>query len=212
LDKTIDDEFFRHIYRLLISHGSIQVILTKHPLPSPDGHLLLGTAPLPIDFDAAEVAGEQIGSAEGLRGRALAFHKEGKEYRTDKETIAANKEAKRLKAKEQKKTASAKARKAAQEEMTDEQEGDALMRFVGANDGGEGAQKVPRDDLAGLLAKWGSRLRIRATDEEIYYRLTGSHQKVCRDSAKARGPSLTQADRQTFPNGFPHIAARCQNP
>lgn len=46
-------------------------------------------------------------------------------------------------------------------------EGEVLLTFVDAD-----------GDLSGLLEKWGNRLRIRCTEDEIYYRLTGSHQKV----------------------------------
>jgi len=164
---------------LLVAHASIEVILTKHPLPSPDGYLQLGTGPLPIDFDVAEAFGDAQDAAEGLRGRALAFHNEGKDFKTDKEAIAANKEAKRQKAKELKGLTGGKAKKAAKVEEAEGPDGEALLTFIGVDDGGQGDQKISKDDLAGLVSKWGSRLRIRATDEEIYYRLTGSRQKVC---------------------------------
>ena len=164
LDASLDQEFFAHIYNLLIAHPAIQVILTKHPLPSPDVPLELGTAPLPDDYvDTASNTADEAAAA--LRGRALAFHNEGKEYKTDKETIAANREAKRQK--------TAVHRVQVKAEMDE-----SLMRFLGDDDGGEGEDGVETRNYVALRKKWGSRLRIRATDQEIYYRLTGSHSKV----------------------------------
>jgi hypothetical protein len=164
LDASVDQEFFSHIYHLLIAHPAIQVILTKHPLPSPDVPLELGTAALPDDYVDAE-GGTAEEAATALRGRALAFHNEGREYKTDKETIAANREAKRQKA--------SLPRTQVKVEMDD-----SLMRFLDVDDGGKDGDRVDKRNYIALRRKWGSRLRIRATDQEIYYRLTGSHSKV----------------------------------
>jgi hypothetical protein len=175
LDASVDHEFFSHIYNLLIVHPAIQVILTKHPLPSPDVPLELGTAPLPDDYvDPSSTTADA--SAAALRGRALAFHNEGREYKTDKETIAANREAKRQKA--------TLPRTQVKVEMDE-----SLMRFLDEDDGGDGEDRVEKRNYIALRTKWGSRLRIRATDQEIYYRLTGSHSKVSRRTVLLHRPT-----------------------
>lgn len=92
---------------------------------------------------------------------------QGREYQTDRETMAANKEAKRLKA--------AQRYKPKPPPLEDQQQ---LLRFLDDDDGGDGEDRVQVSDFARLVEKWGSRLRIRATDQEIYFRLTGSHDRV----------------------------------
>ncbi|KAI9634557.1 uncharacterized protein MKK02DRAFT_9015, partial [Dioszegia hungarica] len=58
------------------------------------------------------------------------------------------------------------------------EDGTVLFTFLDEDDAELGGDPVDKTDLAGLAAKWGSRLRIRCTDDEVYFRLTGSHQKI----------------------------------
>lgn len=39
-------------------------------------------------------------------------------------------------------------------------------------------EEVSIKDYEALSAKWGDRLRIRCTEDEIYFRLTGQHERV----------------------------------
>jgi hypothetical protein len=191
-DPTIDDDAFVYIYTLLITHPSVRVVLATYPLPTPEGKYLLGTAPLPDDFNPpdATLADVDISAMyrEGVRGRQLAYHLAGEEYLTSKQAIE-EKKVQQLKARlEGKKLAKGKGKAEsrnrdgeetplvdADEVKTEESD---LITYVDTDDGGQGEDKVLKSDLRGLTAKWGSRLRLRCTDEEIYFRLTGSHQKV----------------------------------
>ena len=126
---------------------------------------------------------------EGIRGRQMVFHLAGERYRTSKEAV----QDKREKADETRE------RKRQRRPMVDEngagpsnttslddvkmrtmpeETTSGLMRVIGADDGDDKGQSLQRTDLLALEEKWGSRLRIRCTDEEIYFRLVGSHQKV----------------------------------
>lgn len=66
-------------------------------------------------------------------------------------------------------------------------DGESLIRPLRLNDG-EGAS-----DLRSLEEKWGSRLRLQCSDDEIFHRLTGTHQRVCED---AWMPKLTGIELQ----------------
>jgi hypothetical protein len=51
-----------------------------------------------------------------------------------------------------------------------------LFRTIEGDDGGN--PPVNTGDLTGLLERYPSRIRLRGTDDEIYYRLTGSRKRV----------------------------------
>lgn len=193
LDSSLDSSFFTHIFRLLCAHPSIQLIRTSHPLPNPDGNLVPGTAPLRADHIGSSAAQDgpdrQSFVREGIKGRQLAFHLAGEEYRTDKQVVQ-DKRAKADKIREE---------RWVKKQVVDENgagpshdiphkhgrnslnAGGAkgpLLRVLREDDLDVEGKKVIRTDLVGLIEKWGSRLRIRCTDQEIYFRLVGTHQKV----------------------------------
>ena len=59
--------------------------------------------------------------------------------------------------------------------------GEVLFTLLDEDDSllnGPGEEAVFKEDLSGLLQKWGSRLRIRCTDDEVYFRLAGTHIRV----------------------------------
>ena len=58
------------------------------------------------------------------------------------------------------------------------EDGEILFTLVDEDDSALGGEPTLKTDLVGMLQKWGSRLRIRCRDEEIYYRLTGMHERV----------------------------------
>lgn len=68
---------------------------------------------------------------------------------------------------------------------------DELFRVLGDDDGGGPA--IPTTDLAALLARYPGRLRLRCTEDEIYYRLTGSRKRVGYSGAMG----TQEADDQT---------------
>lgn len=127
---------------------------------------------------------------EGFRGRQMAFHLAGETYRTQKEANQDKREFQQKRRKEKKvayrrigrdeNEAGPSNTSLSDDEPLVKYEADTngLYSLLGEDDGdGEGA-RIVRTNLRGLAEKWGSRLRIRCTDDEIYFRLTGSHQKV----------------------------------
>ena len=138
----------------------------------------VGTAPLPQDSITSTLArGDNVGDElvkDNARGRELAFQLAGKEFRSSKEAMKDKKdEQQRAKNK----------RKAAQTgedgtEIEEEEPLEELWTEIVEDDGGQEGDKVLKTDLQSLSAKWGSRLRIRATDDEIYYRLVGQTERV----------------------------------
>lgn len=205
-DATIDDSYFGYIWGSLAHHPSIEVVLARHPLPRPDGTVILGTAPLPDDYvPPAEVAFdiEELYS-KGMRGRQIAYQLAGLEYRTSKQSIQDNKQlhagrkseleaekkvaagvkpagdkgkTKAVKGKEKAASAPMPKTPRIKREGPDVADVAPLIRVL-ADDDGEGDSAILKSDMKGLQERWGSRLRIRCTDQEIYYRLTGSHQQV----------------------------------
>lgn len=109
---------------------------------------------------------------QGVKGRALAYHLFGEEYTSSKDAI----NAKREKIKEQKAKGRAKAattaKKGKKGQISDDLVG--LIRDISEDD----EMGTSKWDLAGLENRWGSRLRLRCTDDEVYFRLTGSHARV----------------------------------
>ena len=155
----------------------MQFVITRHPLIPDDGPFLPGSAPLPFDFDVATAANAALDQdaliAQGVKGLELAFRLAGEEFQNEKESTAATKRVR--------------AASMMQSKNLQEAGGEALLRFIEKDDGGEGEEAVSRADFPGLIAKWGSRLRIRATDDEIFYRLTGSHERVRMSLGPAHG-------------------------
>lgn len=54
-----------------------------------------------------------------------------------------------------------------------------LIRILCEDNGAQRkGEEVSIKDYEALSAKWGDRLRIRCTEDEIYFRLTGQHERV----------------------------------
>jgi hypothetical protein len=177
-----------------------------HSLFHPAGPLL-GSAPLPSDYVPPDFVQDGPGVFErysqGLRGTAISYELAGQKHKKGKEIVKEKVESRmnmlgmdenarrRYRRKEMK---DAKAREDALQmedengagpsgaaafvvdDAEEDQGGDEneLIRALGEYDGGG----VMTADLIAMTAKWGSRLRLRCTDDEIYFRLTGSYQKV----------------------------------
>lgn len=192
-------------------HPSIEIILTLHPLPQSDGSVLLGTAALPEGYVPPDenVADYSELFSQGMRGRQIAYQLAGQVYRTSKQAVQDRREeqhAKRAEEQAEKRVAAAKDKgkakkrvaasapagktkgakaKAAKTETSNVAE---LVRVLQSDDGDAG-QPISVMDLGGLVDRWGSRLRIRCTEAEIYYRLTGSHQEVRLNVARIGRPA-----------------------
>lgn len=162
-----------------MDHPSIRVSLSKEPLAAHDKTVRLGDAPLPDDYEVPAAVRDDVNITEmyqqGVKGRALAYHLFGEEYTSSKDAI----KAKREKFKEQKEKGKGKAATAAKKGKKGQGSGelDGLIRDIGDEDG----MGTSKWDLAGLENRWGSRLRLRCTDDEVYFRLTGSHTRVSAD-------------------------------
>ncbi|WVF70857.1 hypothetical protein IAT40_005651 [Kwoniella sp. CBS 6097] len=194
LDPTLDHDYFSHVWTLLCAHPSIQVILTTEPILLPGGTTEIGTAPLPERWQLPQhVSRGNVDLStlykEGVRGRQLAFLLAGQEFRTDREAIQDKREAQKKKAEKTKQATNKKNKRKKNADESDGEDGDevkvepggaGLLRVLDDDDSQEGdpSQPVSRTDYRGLSEKWGARLRIRCTEDEIYYRLTGFHQKV----------------------------------
>lgn len=132
--------------------------------------------------DQPEAGPSNSGDLEGLKGRAKAFHLSGQDYISNEDVIVRNREEKLAKTvirrREQAKanTLAGKGKKKV-EVADDDEEEEQLMRVLVDDDDDE-EDPVLISDLPKLEAKYGSRVRLRCSDEEIYYRLTGTHQKV----------------------------------
>jgi hypothetical protein len=179
-DPSIDATAFAFFYTLLCQHPSIRIC--TYPLPAADGSVQLGTAPLPADYtpplDADDVDVERM-YREGKRGREVAFHLAGEEHKTSKGAVKEKKleqEQARLERRQAQEHGPLSAR--TELEQVRGEDDAVLFTTLEGDDGELGGKPVERTDLAGLAEKWGNRLRIRCTDDEIYFRLTGSHQKV----------------------------------
>lgn len=150
--------------------------ISKVPLAAQDKTVRLGDAPLPDDYEVPSAVRDDVDITQmyrqGVKGRALAYHLFGQESKTSKE-VAAEKRAES----ERHKSLGVKISKAnakKKEKQSYKETEEELIRDIKADDGGG----ISRSDLDGLSVRWGSRLRIRCTDDEIYYRLTGSRIKV----------------------------------
>ena len=137
---------------------------------------MVGTAPVPADGGPHAATSSSVTLddlvSEGYRGRELAYHIAGKDFQSSRDVIEANREKYR--------TAPKKKRRRLEGEDGDEASADLaqdeLWRIIEGDDGEE--VPMPITELAGLTQRWGSRLRLRATDDEIYFRLVGSHSRV----------------------------------
>ena len=177
-DPSLDDAYFAYLYTVLVEHPSIRVSLTQHPLASPDKTVRLGEAPLPDDYEIPDAVRKDVDISamylNGVKGRALAYHLAGTDFKSNAQAVEDRREL-------LKKNANAKATVAARKELERKKHlpqanlEEGLIRDLTADDGAG----IAKEDLNGLAQRWGSRLRLRCTDEEIYYRLTGTHLKVC---------------------------------
>jgi hypothetical protein len=198
LDASVDTASFSHIYRLLSRHPSVLISISTTPLTLPDGSVQLGTAPLPtdyvppdpsrranIDFFALFDAGTRgVQMAKMLRGdEAYDDYIQGARARKEREEEGLGKEQRR---------ALREKRLLDRHGMSDEtmqikgQNGEVLFTILEDDDAAlnrKGEEAVIKEDLAGLMQKWGSRLRIRCTDDEVYFRLTGTHTRVSRNDS-----------------------------
>jgi len=109
----------------------------------------------------------------GIKGRQLAFHLAGLEYKSNAEAVQARREVLKLNARTERSSALRKERDE-RKKLSQVSPEDGLIWDLEADDGGG----IAKEDLNGLAQQWGSRLRMRCTDQETYYRLTGSHTKV----------------------------------
>lgn len=206
-DPSIDDDYFAYIFTLLVRHPSIKVSISNVPLAAQDKTVRLGDAPLPEDYEAPSAVREDVDITQmyrqGVKGRALAYHLFGQESKTSKQ-VAEEKRAEydrhRLKGG---KSSIFKATKKDRQNLKEVEE--ELIRDIKADDGGG----IARSDLDGLSVRWGSRLRVRCTDDEIYFRLTGSRVKV-RDSFNGKGMSAHHLESQNHSNRFRNLTALCQ--
>jgi hypothetical protein len=121
------------------------------------------------------------GDVEGFKGRAKASHLAGEEYLSNRDVVVRNKLEKAAKAaarrKESYKSSKGKAKEGEGADGTEPDEEETLIHELVTDDGDEN-DPTSVSDLPKLEAKWGSRLRLRCSDEEIYFRLTGTHEKV----------------------------------
>lgn len=194
LNPSLNASFFNYVFTLLTRHPAIQLILTTYPFPDATGAFIPGTAPLPLDFSGPHNAftdvNHEASYRDGLNSRQLAFQSAAELLQTDRKALREESEVREKMRREGKKLSK---RPAVDENGAgpsnysslndqDSQAGDrteGLIRMLGEDDGDAAGQKVVRTDLRGLMEKWGSRFRIRCTDNEIYFRLVGSNHKVC---------------------------------
>jgi hypothetical protein len=111
----------------------------------------------------------------GVRGRALAYHLSGEDFKSNAQAVEDRREGLKKNALE-KSTVAARKEIERKKKLPQPSLEEGLIRNLEVDDGAG----IAKEDLNGLAQRWGSRLRLRCTDEEIYYRLTGTHLKVCR--------------------------------
>jgi hypothetical protein len=194
-DASVDDAYFAYLYSVLVEHPHIRVSITTEPLAGPDKTVRLGDAPLPDDFEVPDAVRNDVDISamygSGVKGRALAFHLSGQAYKSNAQAIEEKREISRQNALMHKSAALRKKRQEeAKKQLADPEKG--LIRDLVADDG----QGIPKADLNGLAQRWGSRLRLRCDDDEIYSRITGSHRKVAGNSL-CREWQLTDRTRKS---------------
>lgn len=191
MDPSVDAQYFAHVWTLLIKLPSVHVICTIYPVPSENGISELGTEALPADYvpPAADAGPSAIEVYEetGIRGRALASYVAGEEYKTSQQVIE---EKRSQKYQRKQRVGKGKSKDDTPLEVEDddpvvdggtqyvEGEDTDLYRYLRESEGETHEKKAELRDLAGLTAKWGSRLRVRCSDDEIWLRLTGSAHRV----------------------------------
>jgi hypothetical protein len=193
------------LYTLLIDHQAIIPILTTYPIPGSSNpeQPLLGSEPLPADYVPPSFTRDDVSYSDWYdqrkRGTAMSFELAGQPYKTGKQLLQDKKDKKTreqdltrentVEANPGEHSGKTQAVKNGREDdigvgpsgMDDKEEVIVerdYWRPLGEYDNTEGDRLVKTADLKGMMGKWGSRLRLRCTDDEIYYRLTGSYQKV----------------------------------
>lgn len=160
----------------MVRHPSIRVSISTVPLAAQDKTVRLGSAPLPEDYEAPSAVRDDVDITklyrQGVKGRALAYHLFGQESKTSQEVAAEKRAAYDENRAKGGKTARPKPNK--KDKQVNKEAEEQLIRDIRADDGGG----IARSDLDGLSVQWGSRLRLRCTDDEIYFRLTGSRIKA----------------------------------
>jgi hypothetical protein len=176
-DPSIDDAYFAYLYTVLVENPCIRVSITEEPIAAPDKTIRLGNAPLPEDYEVPDAIREDVDLnamyLNGIKGRQLAFHLAGMEYKSNAEAVQARREVLKLNARTERSSALRKERDE-RKKLSQVSPEDGLIWDLEVDDGGG----ISKEDLNGLAQQWGSRLRLRCTDQETYYRLTGSHTKV----------------------------------
>ena len=176
-DPSIDDAYFAYLYTVLVENPCIRVSITEEPIAAPDKTIRLGNAPLPDDYEVPDAIREDVDLnamyLNGIKGRQLAFHLAGMEYKSNAEAVQARRDVQKHNARTERSAALRKERDERKKQSQVSPE-DGLIWDLEVDDGGG----IAKEDLNGLAQQWGSRLRLRCTDQETYYRLTGSHTKV----------------------------------
>ena len=176
-DPSLDDAYFAYLFTVLVENPCIRVSLTEEPLAAPDKTIRLGDAPLPDGYVLPESTRTDVDLnalyISGIKGRQLAFHLAGMEFKSNAEAVEARREVLKHNALTERSAALRKERDE-RKKLPQVSPEEGLMWDLGLDDGAG----IAKDDLNGLAQRWGSRLRLRCTDDEIYYRLTGSHSKV----------------------------------
>jgi hypothetical protein len=137
----------------------------------------MGEAPLPDGYELPEAIRKDVDLnalyLNGVKGRQLAFHLAGMEFQSNSQAIEARREIQQHNARTEKSSALRKERDEKKKRPQASIE-DGLIWDLDVDDGAG----IAKEDLNGLAQRWGSRLRLRCTDQEVYYRLTGHHTKV----------------------------------
>lgn len=164
----------------------------------------MGDAPLPEGYEIPEATREDVDLdamyINGIKGRQLAFHLAGMEFKSNAEAVQARRDVQKQNAATERSSALRKERDEKKKlPQTSIEEG--LIWDLEVDDGAG----IAKEDLNGLAHRWGSRLRLRCTEQEIYYRLTGSHTKV---SLNLLGELTVELENHAYRLSNP--AARCQ--
>jgi hypothetical protein len=101
-DPSIDDAYFAYLYTVLVENPCIRVSITEEPIAAPDKTIRLGNAPLPDDYEVPDAIREDVDLnamyLNGIKGRQLAFHLAGMEYKSNAEAVQARREVLKLNA------------------------------------------------------------------------------------------------------------------
>lgn len=181
-DPSLDDAYFAYLFTVLVENPCIRVSLTEEPLAAPDKTIRLGDAPLPDDYQIPESTRNDVDLnalyINGVKGRQLAFHLAGMPFTSNSEAIEARRDIQKHNALVER-SAALRRERDERKKLPQVSPEEGLIWNLEQDDGAG----IAKEDLNGLAQRWGSRLRLRCTNEETYYRLTGSHAKVRRLSA-----------------------------